>query len=100
MASDHHTGTDLYTALLELTTPQEFERFFKDICTPQEITAMQERWRVCQLLEQGTNSYRDIHAITGASLTTITRVARFLKDEPYNGYKTVLQRLKRKIKHE
>ena len=44
--------------------------FCKDLCTPQEIVVMTERWRVCQLLEKGDLSYRDIHMITGAILTT------------------------------
>lgn len=76
-----------------LKSKDEFHAFLKDLCTPQEINALQERWRVCQLLNLGTLSYREIHGITGASLATIGRVARFLKDEPYQGYKTVLNRL-------
>lgn len=100
MENDHHKGTELYEAILLLKTTEELTSFFKDICTPQEINAMKERWRVCQLLEQGDLSYRDIHALTGASLTTITRVARFLKDEPYEGYRTLLNRIKRKQKNE
>ena len=100
MENDHHTGTELYEAILLLKTTKELANFFKDICTPQEINAIKERWRVCQLLADGNLSYRDIHAITGASLTTITRVARFLKDEPYEGYKTLLTRLKTRIKNE
>ncbi len=100
MENDHHKGMELYEAILLLKTTEELKSFFKDICTPQEITAMNERWRVCQLLEQGDLSYRDIHAITGASLTTITRVARFLKDEPYEGYRNLLSKLKKRIKNE
>lgn len=94
MKSDHHEGIDLYEALLMLKNRDECERFLADLCTPQEIRALKERWRVCQLLEQGDLSYREIQQMSNASLVTITRVARFLKDEPYQGYKTILDRLK------
>ena len=67
--------------------------FLKDLCTPQEISALQERWRVCQLLDREM-SYRDIHQVTGASLTTVGRVARFLKNESYQGYRSVLDKMK------
>lgn len=86
---------DLYTALLSLKNRDEFARFFKDLCTPREIIALSERWHVAQLLYDGTRSYREIQAMTGASLATITRVARFLKDEPYQGYKIVLNKRKK-----
>lgn len=82
----------LFESILLLKNVSEVERFFKDLCTPQEIRALIERWRVCQLLNEGNLSYRDIHDLTGASLATIGRVARFLKDEPYRGYEMVLQR--------
>lgn len=84
----------LCQALLMLKNEQEAFNFMKDLCTPQEISALAERWRVCQLLHAGNLSYREIHDVTGASLTTIGRVARFLKDEPYQGYKTLLSRIK------
>jgi uncharacterized protein YerC len=37
-------------------------------------------------------SYRDIHALTGVSVTTIGRVARFLQQESFRGYRLVLDR--------
>lgn len=39
------------------------------------------------------NNYRDIAAMTGASTTTVARVARFLNQENYQGYKLVLGRM-------
>jgi TrpR-related protein YerC/YecD len=86
---------DLCAALLVLETKDEAYNFLKDLCTPQEINTLAERWKVCKLLEQGNLSYREIHRITGASLTTIGRVARFLKDEPYNGYQVMLNKLRK-----
>jgi len=61
---------------------------------PAEFRAMAERWHVAQLLDKGGQSYRDINAETGVSTTTIARVARFLKDEPHQGYRAVLDRQK------
>lgn len=86
----------LYEVFLLLKTKEECQRFLKDLCTPQEIRSLQERWRVCQLLQDGNLSYRDIHQMTGASLTTIGRVARFLREEAYQGYKIILERLTRR----
>jgi len=89
---------ELFEALLLLKNRDEMTRFMKDLCTPQEILALAERWRVCRLLEEGNLSYREISAMTGSSLATITRVARFLKDEPHQGYKLILARIKAKKK--
>lgn len=83
----------LYEALLALETTKECEKFLADLCTPQEVRAMQERWRVAQLLDQSDLSYRAIHDFTGVSLATIGRIARFLKEETYKGYRLVLDRL-------
>ena len=72
---------------------EEVRIFLKDLCTPKEIKDMAERFSVSELLDRQDLSYRDIQRITGASLTTIGRVARFLKTEPYKGYALVLKRL-------
>jgi TrpR-related protein YerC/YecD len=87
------SSTTLYQALLKLKSEAECIAFFQDLCTPAEITAMTERWRVAQLLHQESFSYRDIHEKTGVSLTTIGRVARFLTQETYQGYRLLLDRL-------
>ncbi len=85
----------LWQALCKIEKAEEAEAFFKDLCTPHEVNALQERWRVCQLLSEEKYSYREIHKMTGASLTTIGRVARFLKDEPYKGYQLIQEKLKK-----
>ena len=81
----------LSEALLSLETPQEMRQFLEDLCTPAEIEAMVDRWRVAQLVDQG-NSYRDIRDITGVSVTTIGRVARYM-EMGTGGYRTVLDRI-------
>ena len=47
--------------------------------TPAEIEAMSDRWAVVEWLGRGA-PYREIHKHTGVSLTTISRVARYLGD--------------------
>ena len=86
----------LCDALLSIDNVEEMNGFLKDLCTPNEYAAFVERWRVCKLLATENYSYREIHALTGASLTTIGRVARFLKDENNNGYTSVLQKVNQK----
>lgn len=84
---------ELCDAFLLLSKREEVYNFLKDLCTPQELSALAERWRVCKLLYGGNMSYREIQQKTGASLTTIGRVARFLKDEPYGGYTSALEKM-------
>ncbi|MBT8049121.1 MAG: DNA-binding transcriptional regulator [Xanthomonadales bacterium] len=83
----------LSEALLSLETTEEVKQFLEDLCTPAEIEAMVDRWRVVQLVDQG-HSYRDIRDLTEVSLTTIGRVARFM-EHGTGGYRTVLDRLEK-----
>lgn len=84
----------LCAALLAIRDRAEAERFLRDLLTPGEIRTLLERWRVAGLLDEGGHSYREIAEMTGASTTTVTRVARFLTQEPWQGYRTILDRLK------
>jgi TrpR-related protein YerC/YecD len=81
-------------AMLMLKGEVEAERFLRDLTTPGELQALAERWRVARMLDAGGKSYRDISAETGVSTTTVTRVARFLAQENFKGYRLVLDRLK------
>jgi len=83
---------ELYKAFLALKSVEECASFLHDLCTPSELNAMGERWRVATLLDQQQLSYREIHAKTGVSLATISRVARFLSQEAYQGYRLILDR--------
>lgn len=69
---------DLCRALLSLRTPEEMLAFLRDLCTPAELEALIDRWRVVPFLLRG-KAYREIHQCTAVSVTTIGRVARFLK---------------------
>jgi TrpR-related protein YerC/YecD len=85
---------ELISALLSLNTPEDMQAFLEDLCTPSEIRAFAERFKVARLLDQGDLSYREISEKTGASTTTVTRVARFLRDMPHKGYRRALDKLK------
>ena len=67
----------LYQAVLTLRTADECRAFFRDLCTPAELQALADRWAAVELLKRGL-PYREIHRVTGVSVTTIGRVARFL----------------------
>jgi TrpR-related protein YerC/YecD len=84
----------LSEALLSLETAQEIREFLEDLCTPAELEAMVDRWRVAQLLDQGY-PYREIREMTEVSVTTIGRVARFM-ELGAGGYRTVLDRIGKK----
>lgn len=82
----------LYRAILSLRTEAECEQFFNDLCTPAELEALVDRWAVVTYLQEGL-PYRKIHDLTGVSVTTIGRVARFLA-AGNGGYRTALKRLR------
>ena len=86
----------LYDAVLSLTSREEVDAFLSDLCTPSELRAFAERWAVARLLDEQTQTYREIAVSAGASPTTVVRVARSLKDMPHQGYRLVLDRLKTK----
>jgi len=81
----------LYRALLCLRTEAECQQFLNDLCTPAELEALIDRWAVVEYLQDGL-PYRRIHDLTGVSVTTIGRVARFLT-AGNGGYQTALKRL-------
>lgn len=81
----------LFEALICLESTDECRNFLKDLCTPAELQALVDRWHVVELLRQDL-PYRKIHDLTGVSVTTIGRVARFLSDG-FGGYEVALDRL-------
>lgn len=81
-------------AILTLKDAEEVRAFLDDLCTPAELRAFAERFKVARLLDEGQLSYREISERTGASTTTVTRVARFLREMPHQGYRLVLDRMK------
>ena len=80
----------LYKAFLTLEKPDEVRQFLLDLCTPSEVEAMVDRWWTASLLRQG-HSYREISEVTGVSVTTIGRVARYM-NMGEGGYRLALRR--------
>jgi TrpR-related protein YerC/YecD len=67
----------LARALLSLKNVKEMRSFLRDLCTPSELEALTDRWRVVPLILEGV-PYREIHERTAVSITTIGRVARYI----------------------
>ncbi len=93
MADDWRTADAeaLFDAILRLETREEAERFFRDLCTINEIHDMSQRWAVVRLLDAGMH-YAQISRETGASTATITRIASWLHHGE-GGYVEALKRL-------
>ncbi len=81
----------LFEAVAALQDKKEARDFFKDLCTPAELEALIDRWRVVHLLID-ENPYRKIAQETGVSVTTVGRVAKCLFAKT-SGYKVILKRL-------
>ena len=81
---------DLAIALQRLTTAPQVRAFLEDLCTPAELEAMSDRWKVVPLVAEGI-PYREIHDRTLVSVTTIGRVARTL-ERGAGGYAAALKR--------
>ncbi|MBQ8178106.1 MAG: hypothetical protein IJ033_02825 [Clostridia bacterium] len=82
----------LCDALLTLKTHDECKVFLNDICTIQELEALNQRLEVAEKLLQG-ESYSDINKSVGASTATISRVSKYLNYGD-GGYKMVIGRMK------
>lgn len=82
----------LFEVLAALDNADDMRRVLTDLCTRKEINDFAERLVIARLLDHGGLSYRDISAMTGASTTTIGRVARYLEHEPHQGYRLILDR--------
>ena len=83
--------TELFAAIASLESADEVGVFCRDLCTLAELEAMAHRWEVARLLEQGL-PYLEIAQRTGASTTTVTRVAHWLRHGE-GGYRLALDRL-------
>ena len=81
----------LFAAVAALRSADECRAFFRDLCTPAELQAMADRWAVVEYVRRGL-PYREIHKLTGVSVTTIGRVARFVATGN-GGYTLVANRI-------
>jgi TrpR-related protein YerC/YecD len=81
---------ELFRAVLSLQNLEECYMFFEDLCTVAELSAIGQRYKVAQML----NEKITCHAIaekTGASTATISRVNRCL-NYGTGGYSLILER--------
>lgn len=83
---------ELFEAILSLKTKDECRRFFRDLCTLEEMADMSDRWQMVKLLVKGI-SYRDIAQKLAVSTTTVARVANWTS-KGEGGYQLVVKRLK------
>lgn len=90
---DRRARSDLLCeAILSLKDVEECRNFLSDLCTVAELKAMEQRFEVAMLLDDGM-IYNDILEKTGASSATISRVNRALQYGA-EGYHVVLPRVK------
>ena len=82
---------EMYEAILSLQTVEECKKFLEDLCTVNELQAMEQRYQVASYLHEGM-IYSDILQRTGASSATISRVNRSLQYGA-GGYDVVFERL-------
>ena len=67
----------LCQVIASLKTEEDVGNFLRDVATLSELQALSERLEVARLLSKGL-SYRQVAAQTGASTTTVTRVAHLI----------------------
>ena len=89
------TSRRCFKAMLRLETLDETERFFRDLCTLNELRDMAQRWAVVRMLDAGLH-YAEISRETGASTATITRIASWL-NHGEGGYRAMLDQARRRV---
>lgn len=87
-------STALYESILELESLEECRAFFDDLCTVGELRAMEQRYDVALLLDEGL-VYTEILDRTGASSATISRVNRIFTFGT-GGFRRMIERRKRR----
>ena len=85
---------ELADAILTLRSPDEAQRFLRDLCTLPELEALAHRWQTALLLEQGL-PYVEIAERVPTSTATVTRVAQWLRHGT-GGYRIALDRARRR----
>lgn len=83
----------LFTAILQLETQEDCQRFFEDVCTIKEVQDMSQRLEAAILLDKG-EGYQAISEQVGISTATISRVSRCL-NYGAGGYRQAIDRLQK-----
>ena len=84
-------NSDMYKAILTLKTEEECKAFLTDLCSITELMAMEQRYEVAKLLNDGL-IYNLIMERSGTSSAIISRVNRSLQYGS-GGYHIVFSRL-------
>ena len=82
----------VYEAIASVKSVDECIQLFDDLLSVAELRAMEQRYQVAQMLDEGL-VYSAILEKTGASSATISRVNRSLQNGG-EGYRTVFARMK------
>ena len=90
--SNKERSMALYESILQLKDIDECCAFFDDLCTVGELRAMEQRFDVATLLDEGL-VYTEILEKTGASSATISRVNRIFSFGS-GGFQTMIERRK------
>lgn len=93
-ASFQRTDDALYETLMQIRSKDECIQLMQDICSPTELSAIEQRFEIARMLMDGAK-YRDIAVVTGASSATISRTNRLLQDGA-EGLKATYGRIKKK----
>ena len=84
---------DLFEAFQKIKNKKEFNNFLIDLCTPKEIEDLKSRFKIAQMLYEKKYSQLEISKKVKCSITTVTRVARFLNQKKIGGYQSIIERL-------
>jgi len=82
----------VYEAIVTVQTVEECVTLFDDLLSVAELRAMEQRYQVAQMLDEGM-VYSGILEKTGASSATISRVNRALQNYG-EGYRLAFKRMK------
>ena len=86
---------DLYKAILEIDSVEECIQFFEDLCSPNELKSIEQRFEVAKMLKEGY-VYTEISNKTNASTATISRVKRMLEYGGTGSMIKVIDKLEKK----
>lgn len=81
----------MFEAMAALKTIEEYRKFFRDLCTQEELIDMADRWHAARLLVTAAD-YRQVADKVHISTTTVSRVAHWLWHGT-GGYQLILKRL-------
>ena len=81
--------TELYRIIADLTTIEECQQLFEDLCTKKEVEKMAERIYAAKLLLEG-KTYNQVITQTDISSATLSRVSRCVQYG--EGYSKILRK--------